>query len=114
MVDTMKMNIKAMEHMMDPILLMLEEAIPDTKPTCKLCRLLEDAVYLVIGETKITQLIIQMIISECERNPEAMRDKLQQMNIKILAILVATQGEESEMQEENEWIEENAGIGEEL
>ena len=95
MVDAMKMNIKALGAMMDPILLMLEEAIPDTKPTCKLCQLLEDAIYTVIGETKITQLIIQMIISECERNPQAMRDKLQQMNIKILAILVATQdGEE--------------------
>ena len=39
------MNIKAIGAMMDPILAMLEEAIPDTKPTCKLCRLLEDAIY---------------------------------------------------------------------
>ena len=88
------MNIKAIEAMMNPILAMVEEAIPDTKPTCKLCRLLEDAVSDMIGETKITTLIKQIVMLECERNPQAMRDKLQQMNIKILAILVATQEEE--------------------
>ena len=88
------MNIKAMEAMMNPILLMLEEALPDTKPTCKLCRLLEDAISDVIGETKITKLISQVLMMGCEHNPEAMREKLQQMNIKILTILVATQEEE--------------------
>ena len=88
------MNAKAMEAMMNPILLMLEEAIPDTKPTCTLCRLLEDAVSGMIGETKITKVVRKIMVTECERNPQAMRDKLQQMNIKILAILVATQEEE--------------------
>ena len=83
------------EENIKPILDMLMEAVlpAEVEPKNKLSILLNELIY----ETQhglIADVASRMVISECERNPQAMRDKLQQMNIKILAILVATQGEE--------------------
>ena len=85
------MNQKALEAMLKPLLSMLESAFPDTKPTCMLCKMLNDEIENILGDNNLTPLIKKAIVSGCENDPDAMLKKIEMIKDRLGEILNANQ-----------------------
>ena len=85
------MDIKGLEAVILPLINSI--APPKREPQCKLCQLIKQLVEEQLGVNLQSELILRFVIDTCEKNPDAMWKRLNEIEVKLAILLVDTEQE---------------------